>query len=66
MREYTYTLTKEDEETPLKDLLRKKFDFSSRLRTKIKRERLVFLNGEEPVMWSCGKAGDVLQVIRVF
>ncbi|MBQ1352841.1 MAG: RluA family pseudouridine synthase [Firmicutes bacterium] len=62
MREYTYTLKKEDEETPLKDLLRKKFDFSSRLRTKIKRERLVFLNGEEPVMWSCGKAGDVLSV----
>lgn len=62
MREYTYTLTKEDEETPLKDLLRKKFDFSSRLRAKIKRERLVFLNGKDTPMWSCGKKGDVLSI----
>ena len=52
MREYTYILTKEDEKTPLKDLLRKKFDFSSRLRTKIKRERLVFLNEKDECDYS--------------
>ena len=64
MREYTYTVTAEDvaESLTVKDLLRRRFSFSSRLRSKIKRDRAVFLNGKETVVWIVPDEGDVLTV----
>lgn len=62
MREYKYILTKEDEDIEIKKLLRYNFKFSSRMRSKIKREKLVFLNGKETMGWLSGKEGDVLSV----
>ena len=62
MREYKYILTKDDEGSELKDLLKSNFKFSARLRAKIKREKLLFLNGEEAIPWLSGDEGDVLSV----
>lgn len=62
MREYKYVLTKEDEDIEIKKLLRYNFRFSSRMRSKIKREKLVYLNGSETMGWLTGKEGDVLSV----
>jgi 23S rRNA pseudouridine1911/1915/1917 synthase len=61
---YTYTVTEDDEnkELQIKELLRYKFNFSSRLRTKIKKHRGVSLNGAAVDPWMVPKAGDVLAV----
>ena len=45
MTDFIHTVTPEDEGLELKDIMREHFDFSSRLRNKIKREKLVMLNG---------------------
>lgn len=62
MREYTYILDKDDERSEIKDLLKHNFKFSARLRAKIKREKLLFLNGKEAIAWTSGHEGDVLSV----
>lgn len=61
---YTYTVTKDDEnkELQIKELLRHKFNFSSRLRTKIKKHRGVSLNGASVDPWMVPKEGDVIAV----
>lgn len=61
---YTYTVTKDDEnkELQIKELLRHKFNFSSRLRTKIKKHRGVTLNGAAVDPWMVPKTGDVIAV----
>lgn len=62
MTQFKYTITKEDTELDIKKLLRLKFDFSSRLRAKIKREKLVRLNGIQIDGWITPKEGDLLTV----
>ena len=47
MAEFKHTVTKEDEGKEVRDITKMYFDFSSRLRNKVKREKLVFLNGEK-------------------
>lgn len=61
---FTYTVTREDEqkERPVKELLRHQFNFSSRLRTKIKKHRGVTLNGSPADPWVVPKAGDVIAI----
>ena len=62
MAEFKHTVTIEDEGKEVKDIMRMYFDFSSRLRNKVKREKLVFLNGEPTQGWYKVSAGDVVSV----
>jgi 23S rRNA pseudouridine1911/1915/1917 synthase len=61
---FTYTVTKEDQDKELqvKELLRHRFDFSSRLRTKIKKHRGVTMNGAPVEPWHVPKAGDIISI----
>jgi len=61
---FVYTVTEEDEtkELQVKELLRHKFDFSSRLRTKIKKHQGVTLNGLPAKPWAVPKKGDVIAI----
>lgn len=59
---FSYTVTTEDIGSDIKKLLRSKFDFSSRLRAKIKREQLVRLNGALIDGWIKPEVGDVLTI----
>ena len=63
MSEFQYTVKEEDIEKDIKKLLREKFDFSSRLRSKIKQGKLVLLNGEPVDGWIRPQAGDILTVL---
>lgn len=58
----TYKLTKEDEDLYVRELLVRRFQFSSRLLRKLKVEGGVFLNGRPVRFRHKGRAGDVLQV----
>lgn len=62
MDQQTYTLVKEDEELYIKELLQRRFHFSSRLIRKLKVEGGVFVNGKPARMRQKGRAGDVLRV----
>ena len=62
MAEFKHTVTIEDEGKEVRDIMRMYFDFSSRLRNKVKREKLVFLNGEQTQGWFSVKVGDVVSV----
>ena len=62
MAEFKHTVTKEDEGKEVRDIMRMYFDFSSRLRNKVKREKLVFLNGEQTQGWYKVYTGDVVSV----
>lgn len=61
---FTYTVTQEDVEKELQvmELLRSRFDFSSRLRTKIKKHKGVALNGTVVDGWIRPSAGDVISI----
>lgn len=62
MSEFTYTITKEDQGLDIKRILRQRFHFSSRMRSKIKREKLVYLNGEQISGWITPNPGDLLEI----
>ena len=58
-----YKLKKEDEELYIKELLQRRFCFSSRLIRKLKAEGGVFVNKKAVKMKEKGRAGDVLSVV---
>ncbi|MBQ0078691.1 MAG: RluA family pseudouridine synthase [Eubacterium sp.] len=62
MAEFIHHVTNEDDGLQVYEILRNYFDFSSRLRTRIKRDKLVTLNGEETKGWYKVHPGDVVQV----
>lgn len=62
MTEFIHKVTTEDEGLEVRDIMRIHFDFSARLRNRIKREKLVTLNGETTPGWIKPKAGDVLKI----
>lgn len=64
MAEFKYIVTKEDHENQrqVKDLLRRGFSFSSRLRTKIKKADTVRLNGKPMRPFWIPEEGDVITV----
>lgn len=62
MTEFQYTVTEEDKGLAVKDILRRRFTFSSRLMTKLKFQNLVYLNGESMPGWVPVSPGDVLQI----
>lgn len=63
MREFRFTVTKEDEGSGVKKILRRHFDFSSRLFIKLNHQNLVFLNDELLQGWMQPKAGDVIRAV---
>jgi len=62
MTEFTHKVTQEDEGMEVREIMRKHFDFSARLRNRIKREKRVTLNGETTPGWIAAKAGDVIKI----
>ena len=62
MLDFRYTVTKKDQEekTPVKDILRREFDFSARMRKRIKREKLIKVNGADTPGWVSAKEGDLI------
>ncbi|MBQ1406885.1 MAG: RluA family pseudouridine synthase [Eubacterium sp.] len=60
MREFRFTVTKEDEGLGVKKLIRRHFDFSSRLFAKLKAQERITLNGEVLRGWMVPKEGDVV------
>lgn len=62
MTTFSHKVTKEDEGKQVRDIMKAHFDFSSRLRNRVKRERLTRLNGEDTEGWYTVKEGDVISV----
>lgn len=62
MTEFKHTVTEKDDGLQVKDIMRLYFDFSSRLRNKIKREKLVTLNGETAEGWYSVSTGDTVKI----
>ena len=62
MDKFVYIAKPEDEQFEIKDILRHNFTFSSRLRTKLKKNNAIYLNGEPTMGWKKHKAGDVISV----
>ena len=59
MAKFRYVVTEEDKGIPVKGLIRQRFTFSSRMRTKLKYQNLVRLNGEEVAGWITPVPGGV-------
>ena len=62
MSKFRYIVTEEDKGLPVKKLIRTKFSFSSRLMTKLKIQKLIYLNGEQVQGWITPELGDVITV----
>lgn len=62
MTKFQYTVKEEDKGLPIKQLLRTNFAFSARLRTKIKQNQGVMLNGVPTEGWITPKPGDVITI----
>lgn len=62
MTQFIHKVTQDEDGLEVKDIMKKHFDFSSRLRNKIKREKLVTLNGETTPGWIKTHIGDTVKV----
>lgn len=62
MAKFQYIVTEEDKGIPVKGLIRQRFTFSSRMRTKLKYQNLVRLNGEEVAGWITPNVGDIITI----
>ncbi len=62
MAEFRFTVTAEEDGEEVRVLLRRHFDFSSRLRGRIKREKLVLRNGVPAEGFHRVRTGDVISV----
>ena len=62
MSKFRYVVQAEDEGLQIKSLLRKHFNFSSRMMTKIKNNDLVSLNGEKMPGWIVPVVGDIIEI----
>ena len=62
MTEFIHKVTKEDEGMQVRDIMRIHFDFSARLRNKIKRDKLVTLNDEQTPGWIKPSVGDIIRI----
>lgn len=62
MPKFRYIVTEEDKDLPIKTIIRRRFNFSSRLLSKLKFQHLVFLNGEEVAGWITPNIGDEVSV----
>lgn len=62
MKIFKYVVKQDDTETPLKEIIRREFCFSSRMMTKIKQNKCIYLNDEIIPTWVSGKKGDILEI----
>lgn len=62
MTEFRYTVKPSDEGMTIKELLVRNFAFSQRFMTKLKQNRLIFVNGESMPAWVSARQGDVISV----
>ena len=63
MRKFTCTIEKEDEGLGIRRMLKRHFDFSSRLFAKLRHQGLVFLNGEKLEGYMKPKEGDTVTCV---
>lgn len=63
IRKFTAIVDKEDESFGIRRMLKKHFDFSSRLFAKLRHQERVFLNGEVLKGWMHPKEGDVITCV---
>ncbi len=62
MSEFKYTVKTEDAGKTLKAIVKEQFAFSSRLMTKLRKGRLITVNGEDMPSWIPLEKGDVVRV----
>lgn len=62
MAEFKHIVTQEDESLEVREIMRLYFTFSARLRNKIKREKLVYLNGEKTPGWIKVHKNDIIEI----
>lgn len=62
MTKFIHEVTAEDKGLEVKDIMRNHFDFSARLRNRIKREKLVMLNGLPTPGWIVPDPGDIISI----
>ncbi len=62
MANFRHTVTSSEAGLEVRDIMRANFDFSARLRNRIKREKLVTLNGEKTEGWIKPSPGDVIEI----
>ena len=62
MSKFSHIVTEEDAGLAVKSIIRCRFTFSSRLKTKLKKNNLVYLNGKPIEGWKTPAVGDVITV----
>ena len=62
MTEFYHKVTTEDEGKELREIMREHFDFSSRLRNRIKREKLVMVDGVSTPGWKKPVVGAEIRI----
>ncbi len=62
MTEFKYIVTEEDQDLDVKGILRQHFQFSARMRNRIKREKLVYLNDQQTPGWIPVSPGDTITI----
>lgn len=62
MSKFKYIVQADDEGLAVKDIVRHRFSFSSRLKTKLKQNNLVFMNGKQTAGWLPVKEGDIITI----
>lgn len=60
---FEYIVTEEDQDAPVKALIRSKFTFSSRLMSKLKRGDYIYVNGKSVKLYLPANVGDVISVV---
>lgn len=60
---FEYIVTEEDQDVPIKALVRSKFTFSSRLMSKLKRGDYIYVNGKSVKLYLPANPGDVISVV---
>lgn len=59
---YQYILTSQDEELPIKELLKRRMAISSRLLRKLKADKGVYLDGKGIKLYEKGKKGSIISI----
>lgn len=62
MTQFVHKVTSEDDGMEVREITRKYFDFSARLRNRIKRQKLTMRNGEPAEGWHRVCEGDVISI----
>ena len=62
MTQFVHKVTSEDDGMEVREITRKYFDFSARLRNRIKRQKLTMRNGETTEGWHRVCEGDVISI----